>query len=472
MRLLFHLLIAALLLNSCSSGTDQKQDAAEKKDSVPAKENFKTGEILDITNSRDATQTYVLYLPKAYATASTYPAFFILDAHAEGKLPIEKYQILSDKYNCILIAANNSRNGLAFEESQAIVDKLIADARSRLSLDENRIYLMGFSGGARVANAITKTNGAIAGLICCGAATPAKTVFGGRKNYFLMTIAGKRDFNYVEMRKYDLVDIGGDNLKHYQLIFDGKHEWPPLETMDEAFWWMEMNQARKDKSVKEKWLPQINSLVSKEKAKLKTIQKDPAALLKLCKKTINYYEQLTDLKEFYDTYKSLQGDPQADKSLKREEEIWQQEDQLKAFYMAAIKEKDLQWWKQNIRELNGKINADKVKDETEMYQRTLGYLSLVCYLQSTGMLQQNNAAGAAYFIELYVLVDPTNSEAHYLMADICASKGDTKGALQSLRKSVENGFKDLERIKSDTNFGNIASLKEFQEILKEIEEKK
>ena len=152
-----------------------------------------------------------------------------------------------------------------------------------------------------------------------------------------------------------------------------------------------------------------------------------------------------------------------------EEAIWRKEDELKQFYMAAIQDKNLEWWQQDITQMNQKIKANKIKDETLMYQRTLDYLSLVFYMQSTGMMKQNNITGAEYYLKMYVLVDPTNKEAHYLIADVNALKGNTKEAISSLNKAVDNGFKDLPRIQSDTNFNAIKASKEFQEIVMKID---
>ena len=227
MRPLFSILFVSLILQSCSSGTDPKTNTIiERKDTVPAKEKFPSGQIIDrITNGTDASQSYAMYLPPTYSADKKYPILIALDAHGDGKLPITKYRDLADRYGYIIVGSYDSQNGLPWEQSQAIVDKLLTDVRARLSVNEQRIYLLGFSGGARVANGIAMSNGSIAGVICCGAAAPAKGNANSRDNYFFMGIAGNKDFNYTEMRKYDLVDLAGYRIKHFFLTFDGKHEW-------------------------------------------------------------------------------------------------------------------------------------------------------------------------------------------------------------------------------------------------------
>ena len=153
---------------SCNVGIKQKkeeQNNTTPKDTTPAaaKEKFETGAVIDkIITLADASQSYSLYLPKNYDSHKTYAVIFAFDPHGTGKLPVDKYKTLAEQYNFILIGSNNSKNGLQFEESKEIAEKLFADAQMRLSVNTARIYLLGFSGGARVANGLTITNGAIA----------------------------------------------------------------------------------------------------------------------------------------------------------------------------------------------------------------------------------------------------------------------------------------------------------------------
>jgi hypothetical protein len=155
--------------------------------------------------------------------------------------------------------------------------------------------------------------------------------------------------------------------------------------------------------------------------------------------------------------------------LKREEALWRKEDELRAFYMKAVKEKNAGWWRQDISSLNKKILLNETPDETLMYQRVLDYLSVVFYMQSSGLMKEKNLEGADYFLTLYLLVDPQNSEAHYLTAELNALKGNEKEALKSLRKAIGFGFDDKVRLETDPLFETIKTSKEFQEILQRLE---
>jgi hypothetical protein len=188
----------------------------------------------------------------------------------------------------------------------------------------------------------------------------------------------------------------------------------------------------------------------------------------LCKKTINFYDGLTDLSYCFSTYKTLQSNAVVDKALTDEEATWAKEESLKQFYMKGFQSGDFEKWKSEIAKLNQKISSGKNKNEVMMNKRVLGYLSLVAYMQASGALKQNQVQAADYFCKIYVLVDPTNNEAHYLTADVNAKEGNQKEAIASLNKAVKNGFADLPRLQNDSSFISMQNSPEFIELIKKL----
>ncbi len=464
------LFVSAFALQSCSSGNDSKKIIVTNIDTVSPIENFPKGQIIEhVTCKNSASQSYALYLPGNYSTEKKYPIIYAFDPHSDGRLPVSLYKDLAEKYGYILVGSNNSKNGTSWEESQIIANNLFADAGNRLSINTQRTYVLGFSGGARIANSLTITNGSIAGVVCCGAAAPVANSNSPRSNYTFLGIVGDEDFNYTEMRKYDMSALAGHNVKHALITFNGKHEWPSKEIMDDAFWWLELNEMRKDNAIKN------DSLISKHfQPALKQIElfqqkKQVFESYKLCQKTINFYDGLADLTSCYANYKSLQSNPEIDKQLKLEEANWIEEEKLKQEYINAMQTQNLIWWEKNIATLSQKIKTSKDKKHVLMCKRTLGYLSLASYMQTTGALKQNMLPAADFFDKIYILVDPTNKEAHYLMAEILAKKGKTIEAIKSLNDAVKNGFKDIERLKNDSIFFQLKSDAEFLKVTTKIE---
>jgi hypothetical protein len=458
-----------LTLLSCSSGTDQKNStpAAQKQEAALPLEKFATGQVIEkIICKNDTSQSYALYLPSDYAEGKTYPVVFAFDPHGTGKLPVSDYKDLAEKYKYILAGSNNSKNGTSWEDVQKIANIFFADVQGRFRVNMQRIYLLGFSGGARIANGLTTSNGSITGVICCGAASPATVSPNPRNNYFFMGIVGNEDFNYIELKKYDKVELAGHSIKHALLVFDGKHEWPPLATMDEALWWMELSEMRKKNMTGDSLISQ-QLLTATGELKAYLNKKQYMNAYECCRKTINFYDGLGDLTFFFTTYQSLQTNKEIDKALQKEEADWALEENLKKKYIEAVQSSDANWWKKDIAELNNKIKSSP-KPEALILKRTLSFLSLVMYMQTTQFMKQNNTAAADHFSKLYLLVDPTNSEAHYLAAELSAIQGNQADAIKFLNSAIKNGYADKARLKNDDYFRNIRANAEFQKAAGEI----
>lgn len=469
-QLIFSLIVFLAFL-SCSSNQENSnnKDVQKSKTEIPAKENFRTGQLIDrVVCKNDSNQSYALYLPSTYTIKKTYPVIYTFDAHGTGKLPVSKYKELAEKYGYIIAGSNNSQNGLAWEQTKDIATKLFNDTKNRLSINNNRIYLMGFSGGARVANGLTLSDNSISGVICCGAAAPAINPSFERNSYTFFGIAGNEDFNYTEMKKYHLFDLAGHKVKHAFISFDGTHAWPESNVMDEAFLWLELNNMRRDPPAKKDSL--INFNLKEQEDKLKNLLKENKKFeaYESAVKTINYYEGLGDLNFFFDSYKKLKTSPTVNSLLKEEEISIVKEEQLQQEYVNNLQNKNENWWQKDITAINSQIKSNKDKKETLVKKRLLSYLSLVCYMQTSGGLKQNNIPAAEHFGNLYILVDPTNTEAYYLMAEINAIQGENPEALKALEHAVENGFDDKKRIENDNVFSILKNDAGFKKVAEKI----
>lgn len=465
-------IISSTLLFSCSGDSGKTTTVVETKDTIPTKENFAKGEIIEKVNVlANDQQSYALYLPSTYTNDKTYPVIYIFDAHGTGSLPVSMYRDLAEKYGYILIGSNNSKNGTPWDQTQIIANNLFSDSQQRLSINTARVYVLGFSGGARVANALCITNGAIAGAICCGAASPAANNKDPRNNYTFLGICGNQDFNYIEMRKYDMVELAGRPVKHAFIEFDGKHEWPKEEIMREAFLWTELGAMRKEPKLKNDAFVNENILIYSDLIKKAQQNNKTFEVYNLARRTINFFDGLTDLKTYYDIYKPLKENAEVDKKLKQEEQIWKKEEELKGFYGEAIQSKNIDWWKQEASAIIKKTKSGNIEEQL-MHKRVLDYLSLVTYMQTTNAMQKQNFPATKMFSQIYLIVDPTNNEAHYLNANVLAIEGNDKAAITALNEAVKNGFKDIERLQNDNTFTKVKDTEEFKMILKKLNEVK
>ena len=159
---------------------------------------------------------------------------------------MKAFRKAAEKYGYILACSNNSRNGPLNDNFNA-AGYMLNDLVKRFTLDEKRINVAGFSGGSRFALALASTNNFIAGVIGCGAGLPNdQSLHPSEKSSFVYYgIAGNRDMNYLEM--FDLMTFFNDRTPviPYLRTFDGGHQWPSLEILQEAVEWINLQTMKK-----------------------------------------------------------------------------------------------------------------------------------------------------------------------------------------------------------------------------------
>ena len=200
---------------------------------VSAADTFETGKVIThVICKADPTQSYALYIP-AKGNNDKLPVVYFFDPHGDGALPLDKYKALSDSYDFILIGSNNSKNGNDWPTAENIWSTLFNDSQKRLKIDQDRIYLCGFSGGAKVATYLGLHQNEIKGVIANGAGLP-DILNAGNFNFSFTAVAGEGDLNMT-----DLVAIANGldqtQTRHRIIFFDGIHEWAPETTMNIAF---------------------------------------------------------------------------------------------------------------------------------------------------------------------------------------------------------------------------------------------
>jgi predicted peptidase len=125
--------------------------------------------VRSLPTESDPNQSYALFLPLTYSSGRKWPVLICFDPSARGYLPVDCFRQAGEKYGYIIAGSNNSRNG-PMAPSQLAAQAVVYDLAKRLSIDERRVYMAGFSGGARVAcRAAHLMTGRVAGVIGCAA---------------------------------------------------------------------------------------------------------------------------------------------------------------------------------------------------------------------------------------------------------------------------------------------------------------
>jgi len=463
---LFLLFPLVLLTGACN----HLQKKTKKLKNVTPFTNFKPGVVVDkVPCTSDTSESYALYLPSDYKSSQLFPVVFFFDAHKRGALVVKKYKIVAEKLGFILVASNNSENGQPAKVRERILYHFMQDVENRFSLDPQRIYTSGFSGGARVAAGIGLFNTSVSGTIGLEAGFPAIRQIPDN-HLTWVGVVGNLDFNYLEMKYLEnyLDKLG---MKNLLIVYPGKHALPPAKIFERAYDFLDLT------AMREKIIPINQALIDSvklmyEKIRLNAVKKHQLLKqLETDQTLVKNLEGLTHLSFFKKEIKRLSTNKYVLIKKKRENTLMKTEAETQQRFNEAMNERDAAWWKHQIQIIYQKKKAARYEDEKLMNQRLLNYLSLTSYLYANGSIDHDQLEAAKKFLMMYQMVDPENDMVYFLKAEYYALKNQKEKALSSLQDAVNHGFKDAHRTETNAYFQKLKIYKKFNQLLKEMQRK-
>ncbi len=395
------------------------------------------------------------------------PVMVAFDPHGSGLLPVKTYKDLAEKYGFILIGSNNSKNGLSFPEIRSILSSMFTEIHAVYPVDTTRIYMLGFSGGSRIASIAAGEYGGVKAVIGCGAGLPTGAPsMGFRFDYF--GIAGTADFNMFEMLQLD-EPMNQAGIRHFITTFPGPHAWPPVAVMEEGFQWLILNAMRdgtlrKDDAVISRIMAGFNQRIADAKSGNHLIAANDA-----CKEAILFADGLAPADEFIQQSAAIEQHPEYQKQLAYRAEIMKKETEEQNLFESALLTKDLSWWKNRVSMMGRKYMKGKNPEDTLMNTRLKAFLSLYCYSYANAVLvhREYNEAGKA--IAVYEVADPPNPEPNYMRAIVLAVRSENDSAIGQLQIAVSKGFTDKIRIIQQPEFQSLKSLPAWFDLIKSIQ---
>lgn len=469
------LIFSALMLWGCHG--NPKTASSDNNNSTDASDTTKhaqvklptpdKGVIVDTIHcADDASQRYSIYLPTYYTADKKWPVVFFFDPHGAGNLPLRLYKDLAEKYGYVIAGTYNSKNGMQMDESAKAAQAMMQDVSQRVSVDNARFNTFGFSGGARVACSVA-LNGGIANVVACGGGFPQNNPQIGIPFSIIMYV-GEKDFNYVELKNLDQ-QLDNSPLTHQLVVFHGKHQWPLVKDIEQAFQWMDMVAMRGGYMTKnDSIIKSVENELVKE-ADNNGIQEKSIHQYFVYKKILNFLRGLANTDKYLATVQSMQGSAQLSKYQKDEQASEVDEAKEQQLYIQYLSDKDGPWWQDRIKDLRQVIKLDSTMPAALRAQRLLSFLSLAVYMGASRSISTTDDGATAHFLETYALIDPTNPEHSYLFADLYARENNPDKAMSSLQDAVRLGFTDLRRLESDAELNSIKDKPEFKALVKKIQ---
>jgi dienelactone hydrolase len=451
--------------------------AAAQTNQAPAM--FPAGQVIDSVQClADSTQSYALYLPSNYTPAKTWPILYAFDPSANGKAPVKLYKDIAEKYGYIIAASNNSRNFQAVAASRG-PQSVWEDTHARLALDPRRIYMMGFSGGARVATtlAIRCEPCAVAGVISHGAGYSGSFPASEKDRFAYFAFVGDQDFNWPEV-----IELGRKKEEwgaSYRLrVFPGEHQWAPPAIFEEAIAWMQLKAMQVGSAVADASF--INGLFARaqKEAEDAAQRKDALDEFEAYRSLVSDFSGLKEVSQYQEKLTIVKNSAEMKQALKKEQEAVAQQRLLTQEISAQLShaadaDPDTRISLQGniVDGMTGlRSKADHARNEETRLVLLRAFNALWVQGIEAGQseLENKHFLKADYYFELMSRVSPNEAWPVLLLAESSAARGDKKRALKDLHEAVKRGLKNPDAIEKDANLETLRTEPEFQQILGEL----
>jgi dienelactone hydrolase/TolA-binding protein len=443
-----------------------------------ANEPISPGKVIEkVTCTKNPAQTYAVYLPTSYTPARTWPILYAFEPAARGPLSVNHFQEAAEKYGWIVVGSNNSKNGTM----QGSLDAWVAmwdDTHQRFAIDARRVYVTGFSGGARVAIYFAKLCGdCIAGVIACGAGFPQGVTPSSDLKFVLFGAAGVDDFNFPELRNLDaaLTRVG---ITHFIDSFTGRHEWPPATQTMVAVEWMEIQAIKSGRRARDEKI--LNDIWQEYFARAKTLEAN-GHQLEAYRTYLGLSESFAGLKdgkelnELASATKRLFETKEVKDALRDERRQIEKQHDLERQMSGLIAERQsladaetdnrLQLLLARLR-TTGKAEQDS--GDRRVARRAMESVFAFLFENGIDQLQRKRYAEAEKSFETASDINPDRAGVRYYAAVAAALNGEKKKALQSLQKAVEKGFSDRDAIVNNAAFDSLRNEAVYSELLERL----
>jgi dienelactone hydrolase len=453
---------------------------------VGAIDTFEKGKVIEkVVCQQNPDESYALYLPSTYSEQEKWPVLFAFEPAARAALPVKLFKNAAEKYGYIVLCPSNVKNGPREPIAKAMHAVWI-DLNDRFSIDKERIYATGFSGGARMSTFFhLVTRSAVKGIIAVGAGLSDAIKADQIRLTHYFGICGYADFNYSEMVKLEHT-LKNQGTAHRFVYYDAKHRWPPETICTRALEWLELMAMKDDIIPKDDRKAFIAKSFEKELKLAEEREREgeifyAAGDYEAITRVFQGLTAATDLKSIKQRavelrkskgYKSF--DKQETKRLKDEYEY------IRKFVggFNVLKQQDPKTIRlskilaaMGVPVLDRVVKKKKNLYDASMAERVLYNLTSKSRMEGEAYLVKGELARAELFWEMGAQAGKYswfNGWMQYRLASVYALQGRTKKAIKTLKQAIENGFKRVNMLKTDKNLNSLRANPAFHQLLNQL----
>ena len=494
-------IVVVVLTTMCSLPSQFAQASYGMPDDV------QPGRVIErVACKKDPGQSYALYLPSNYSPTRKWPLLAAFDPGARGIAPVESFKEAAERYGYIVCGSNNSRNGPMAPSAEA-ANAMLGDVADRFAIDDKRVYLTGFSGGARAATAIAlRLTGQVAGVIGCGAGLAAGIEPSSSLPFVYYGTVGNEDFNYVEMKQLDRA-LQSAGAAHHVEVFEGGHGWAPSDACVRALEWLELQamksgrRSRDDSFIDRLFKSAQDSASANESAgrayEAYVGYSGIAVDFKGLRDITAFEKKAALLKDSKTVKQTVNKDrDQENEEMRRATELFALRARLRNAASSAALTPDSQTGpgrgsaasgpaddsevrqttfsalKDKLADLKRKSEAKENTPERALARRVLNQFAIASFEQSMTLIQTKKYDLAASDLAIDAELMPYNSRLQYNLACAYALKGDKRRAIEALNKAVQKGFANLAELERNDQLDSIREEAGFQKIIETLKQKR
>lgn len=432
----------------------------------------KPGEVSTV--SYGGKYSYSLYLPKNFAPTERYPIVYCFDPGGRGKLPVERFKEVAERYGFILAGSNDSRNGPA-TDLNAIANGLLEDTQKRFPIAPGRLYVTGFSGGARVASRIARAlDGQCTGAILSGAGFFAPPTSKKDVPFLVFAAVGTEDFNYAEVTKLERA-LEGFGAANRVVRFEGDHDWMPAPVFEQALIWLNLNAMKAGSFPRDEPFIDIALIdAGKRRADAKAAN-DPLSAFREGHSTAETFTGLRDVTALAKEIEAEKDSEPVKREMKAEQgQIDAQAKAEKQFFEIRSRIGTGSTEESPELELGRLIGSFRKQAEKgnpverQAANRILGSFFAICVETAAASRNAKKYDLAERDLRLAATVRPDAVWPHYDLARLYAVNGKTKKVVEELRRCIALGLKSPRALTEQPDFAPLQNDEAFKALVAEL----
>ncbi len=422
---LFLIFLVVLFIQACGIGKNNQ--VKEYKYQEPVLDSCKN----------EPDHKYVITLPEGFEDEAKLPLIIAIDPHGNGGNAVNKFTGALQNVPVIIAGSEKIRNNYTgFNQSLEI---LFADIRAKYPVDQDKIIIAGFSGGARMAFHYG-ANHKVTGIIMYGAG-PGKLpeTFEGERIY---AVSGTRDFNFMEQYVPLFYDINPDGW-FFADFFRGSHDWPPDQEIFESVVYILRDRTNT-------WENILDRIVVKNLKTSDSLIKSNDLFFagKALGKAYCFNDDKKREKQILKKIDELKKMPGFNDYKEKFESLLEKELTLKKAYYDKLTDPDTIWWYNEINTLHSRIRTCTDSTQKDFYFRLKGFVGIILYSRVNELLQKNLVdKNLKNLLRIYEYAERDVPEVPYFKALYNYKTGNDKDIKELLKTAITRGFNDFERLK-------------------------